>query len=100
MQYAAAPVMTASEPERKSIQAKLDKNIISAGDKTFILQANGYYIDSGLSEKEIQSALEIKFMSPEYLDLLKRNPELSKYLSIGQKIIMGYKGQTYKIVEA
>ena len=100
MQYAAAPAMTASEPERKSLQAKLDKNIVCAGDKTFILQADGYYIDSLLSEKEIQSAREINFMSPEYFELLKRNPELSKYLSIGQKIIMGYKGQTYKIVEA
>jgi Ca-activated chloride channel family protein len=97
MQYA-APAMPASEPERKSMLAKLEKNIVQAGDKTFILQSDGYYTDSSLTEKEIKEGLEIKFMSPDYLDLLKSNPEVSKYLSVSQKLIFKHKGIVYKVV--
>jgi len=96
----AAPMAQATEQRKKDMLAKLEKNIISAGDKTFILQANGYYIQGDLAEKDIAAAREIRFMSREYFELLRDNPEISSYLRVSQKIIFKCKSIVYKVMEA
>lgn len=96
----AAPLAEAPEEKRKEVMAKLEKSIVPAGDKTFILQANGYHIQGDLTEKDSAGAREIKFMGREYFDLLQNNPEISDYLRVSEKIIFKHKGTVYKIIEA
>jgi Ca-activated chloride channel family protein len=65
------------------------------GDKTFYLK-DGVWTDSLFSEGG--RVREIKFNSDEYFRLLVDEPGLAKYLSVGGKLIVVYKGVTYKIL--
>ncbi len=96
----AAPLAEATEEKKQEAMAKLGESIVPAGDKTFVLQADGYYMQSDITEKETAGARKIKFMSREYFDLLKDNPEIADYLRVSEKIIFKHKGTVYKITEA
>jgi Ca-activated chloride channel family protein len=63
-------------------------------DKTFYLK-DEYWVDSEYEEDS--SVKEIKFNSDEYYQLIKEKPEIAKYLSVAQKLIICFEGITYKI---
>ncbi|MFH0910401.1 MAG: trypsin, partial [Planctomycetota bacterium] len=66
--------------------------------KTFFLK-DGVWTDSEYDEAAPQKAREIRFLSDEYFALLKAEPEIAKFLSLGEKIIVTWKGTVYKIVQ-
>lgn len=66
------------------------------GIKTFILK-NGIWTDS-LYESDMK-AIEIKYGSDEYFNLLTKETELSKYFALGKNLIVCYKDKCYKIKE-
>ncbi len=43
--------------------------------------------------------IEVAYGSDKYFDLLSREPELGKYLALGTKVIICYKGKCYKVEE-
>ncbi|MBI5208018.1 MAG: hypothetical protein HY934_09565 [Candidatus Firestonebacteria bacterium] len=59
------------------------------------LWKNKFWIDVSCLENE--ETIDIKFASKEYYDLLKNNPELEEYLSVGRNEINNYKEKNYKI---
>ncbi len=65
-------------------------------DKTFYLK-DGYWVDSEYQEGA--SVEEVRFNSDEYFRLLAEHPGIAAYLSVDKKIILCYKGISYKIVE-
>jgi uncharacterized protein YegL len=69
----------------------------SMADKTFSLKEN-IWTENGLSAADIKSAKQVTFLSDEYFDLIKKNPEIAKYLSVGPQVIVKCKGVTYKIL--
>jgi hypothetical protein len=71
-------------------------DIKSMDDKTFYLRG-GYWVDGAYDSSKSPKAKEITFGSKEYFELLKNNPGISKYLSVGRQVILMYKGQSYKI---
>ncbi len=66
--------------------------------KTFYMRS-GTWVDA---EAELAAnsgrKIEIEFLSPEYFELLKRHPGLSKYLALGKNMTIAYKGRVYRIV--
>ena len=70
--------------------------IKSIDDKTFYLRG-GYWVDGAYDSFKSPKAKEITFGGKEYFELLKNNPGISKYLSVGRQVILMYKGQSYKI---
>jgi Ca-activated chloride channel family protein len=69
----------------------------SAGDKTFSLKES-FWTENGLSASDLKSAKDVTFLSDEYFALIKKNPEIAKYLSVGPQVIVKCKGITYKIL--
>ncbi len=68
-------------------------------DKTFVL--NGMtWIDSSYIERSSPKPKTIEFGSQAYFDLLKAEPGISKFLSVGKQVIVSYKGNVYKIVQS
>jgi Ca-activated chloride channel family protein len=62
-------------------------------DKTFYLK-NGWWVDSEYEGSE--EAKTIKFASDEYFAMAK-DKKIAKYLSVGEKIVLKYKGKVYRI---
>jgi Ca-activated chloride channel family protein len=72
------------------------ENIRRIAGKTFQLK-NDIWVDSEF--KNDMKTKKIKFGSTEYFDLIQATPELAKFLSIGTKVIVVYKGKVYEITE-
>jgi len=66
------------------------------GDKTFYLK-DKVWVDS--EYKDEMKPREIKYLSEEYFELLKQKPGLGKYFAIGNKIIVVFEGECYKVIE-
>ena len=65
-------------------------------DKTFYLK-DSYWVDSDY--KEGSPVKEIPFNSEEYFHLISDKPGIALYLSVASKIILSFKGKSYKIIE-
>lgn len=66
-------------------------------DKTFYL-ANGFWTDSGYNPSVSSKIEQITFGSQSYFKLLHDHLGISKYLAVGQQVILIFKGHCYKIV--
>jgi Ca-activated chloride channel family protein len=67
------------------------------GEKTFYLRNDGWWVDAKYQEGG--QVKEVKFMSPEYLLLIKGHPKLGKYFTVAKKVIVVFEGTTYRIIE-
>jgi len=76
--------------------AEVKDRVKHVGDKTFYLR-DEYWVDSTF--KEGMKVKEVKYLSDEHFSLLKDKPELGKYFSAAEKIIIVFKGECYKIIE-
>ena len=63
-------------------------------NKTFHLR-KGVWVDT--THKPETETKKIEFGSDAYFELLKKEPDLSKYLAIGKHVIVSYKGTSYEI---
>lgn len=75
---------------------KKNVNVKTVNDKTFYLQ-NGFWTDSAYKVQSKSRIEEITFGTSQYFNLIKNNPGISKYLSVGRQLILEWKGQIYKI---
>lgn len=82
---------------REIIQETGSSAVKQVGDKTFYLQENGFWVDAEF-KKDLQ-VKEVKYLSREYFDLLKRTPELGRYFALGRNILLVFEGQCYRITE-
>jgi hypothetical protein len=89
--YKQSTVAADDKDERQGVKA--------VEDKTFYLQ-DGFWIDSAYDVRKSSPLEVITFGSKRYFELLRSLPGLSKYLSVGPKVIVSYKGHVYKIVTA
>jgi Ca-activated chloride channel family protein len=90
-------VVTVDEDDNKS--GRIDrKSIAKIGVKTFYLE-NGVWIDGEFKESSKMSETKLKFMSSEYFDLISADKELARYLSVGEELVIVWKGKVYRIVK-
>lgn len=63
-------------------------------EKTFYLK-DGFWVDSAFSNA--MKATEITFGTPQYFELMKAHPGISKYLSVGRQVVLVFKGHAYRV---
>ena len=63
-------------------------------NKTFHLR-KGVWVDT--SHKSETKTKKIEFGTDAYFDLIKKEPDIAKYLAIGKHVILSYKGTSYEI---
>ena len=65
-------------------------------DKTFY-SVDGVWTDSSFKADAKQALKKVSFGTDEYFDLVRKNPGIAKYLSVGQRVILVFKGTAYEI---
>jgi len=93
---AAASVKLRNLAEDRDVRVN---NVLQVGGKTFFLR-NGRWVDSTLTEKQEQSARQVKRYSTEYFSLLSRvGRDAARYLAIDGKVAVVLDGQAYVMNE-
>ncbi len=68
------------------------------GAKTFYLE-NGVWIDSEFKEESKLSEIKLQFASKEYFDLVTKEKELAQFFSLGEQVVVNWKGKVYRIIK-
>lgn len=89
----AAVSVTSDDDE--TIQTGMIKKV---GLKTFYLE-DGVWIDSEFKEEAKLTEIKLKFASNEFFNLIAKEKELAQYFSVGEKVVLVWKGKVYRIVE-
>jgi Ca-activated chloride channel homolog len=66
------------------------------GDKTFYLR-EGVWVDSEFKTEAKLPETALAFGSDEYFELLKREPQLARFFSLGERVVVVYKGRVYRV---
>ncbi|MBP9665450.1 MAG: hypothetical protein KBD94_12595, partial [Pyrinomonadaceae bacterium] len=61
------------------------------------INTNGVWVDSEFTEGSKLPEITVKFASDEYFRLVTSLPELAPYLSLGEQVIVVWKGKVYRI---
>ncbi|MCI0490329.1 MAG: VWA domain-containing protein [Blastocatellia bacterium] len=71
-------------------------NVTTVGSKTFMLK-DGVWTDTAYKAGDNLPKVEVKFGSDEFFALLAKEPELSEFFAIGEKVIVVFKGKVYQV---
>ncbi len=74
------------------------QTVKKVGIKTFYLRG-GVWIDSTVDFVSNAKEIKLKFASNEYFDLVTKEKDLAKFLSVGKKVVVVWKGKVYRIIE-
>jgi hypothetical protein len=66
------------------------------GDKTFYLR-EGVWVDSEFKAEAKLPETALEFGGEEYFALLKREPQLARFFSLGERVLVVYKGRVYRV---
>jgi len=72
------------------------ESIRQVGYKTFIIK-DTHWVDTAF--KDDMKVEEIEYMSERYFELLKKNPEIGKFLAIHFNVTIVYNGKAYRITK-
>src|SRR5437588_1808324 len=75
---------------------KIKTGAQKVGDKTFYLR-DGVWVDSEFKAEAKLPETALDFGSDEYFALLKREPQLARFFSLGERVVVVYKGSVYRI---
>ncbi len=67
-------------------------------NKNFISQS-GVWVDSDFTESSRLPEVSVKFASDEYFKLIEREPGLTPYVSLGEQVVVVWKGKVYRITK-
>jgi len=96
----------------KNSQAQQETVMVAAGDdeviktgtvkktgaKTFYLE-NGVWIDSEFKEESKLDETKLRFASEEFFALIKKEKDLARYFSVGEQVVVVWKGKVYRVVK-
>ncbi|HST54002.1 MAG TPA: VIT domain-containing protein [Pyrinomonadaceae bacterium] len=66
------------------------------GDKTFYMRG-GAWVDSEFKPEAKLPETALDFGGDEYFALLKREPQLARFFSLGERVVVVYKGRVYRV---
>ena len=67
-------------------------------NKNFINQS-GVWLDSEFTIDVKLAETTIKFASDDYFKLIEREPDLARYLSLGEQVVVVWKGKVFRITK-
>ena len=79
----------------------MDQSLVGAvsyaGDKTFYMNDEGYWVDSEYDEDTMDEPEHIVYLSDEYFDLVMDEPDIAEYLAVGDLVIVVFGDTVYQI---
>ena len=92
----AKPAMDAKKSEQVYIENSTQNQFVA--NKNFFNQS-GNWIDADYKKDKNLPEVNLKFASEDYFALVKKEPEIAKYLSIGEEVTVVWKGTVYNIMK-
>jgi len=80
---------------KKDLRTAVKKIIRHVGSKTFYVKADGLWTDSAYDKSA--KVTDVKLWSDAFFALVKKHPELGKYVTGSQKLIVVLGGEAYRI---
>ncbi|HYH85592.1 MAG TPA: VIT and VWA domain-containing protein [Pyrinomonadaceae bacterium] len=72
------------------------ESVRKVGDKTFYMR-EGVWTDSEFKQEAKLPETALEFSSEEYFALLKREPQLARFFSLGERVVVVFKGRVYRV---
>ena len=72
------------------------RDVRTVGAKTFQLK-NGVWTDTDFNERANLTATTVKFGAEEYFKLVTEQPRLAEFFSVGERVIVVFKGEVYRV---
>jgi len=82
-----------SREMKEAVSISNSQYIKRIGTRTFYFK-DDFWVDS---EYKDETTIDIKFSSDAYTDLILTNPDVAKFLTLGENVIVKYKGKFLKI---
>jgi Ca-activated chloride channel family protein len=82
--------------EKEQIVLRNTVNNQFVANKNFTNQ-NGVWIDADYTEAVRLPEVSVKFASDAFFDLIKREPSLASYFSLGEQVVVVWKGKVYRV---
>ena len=79
------------------LREAVKKIVRQVGAKTFYVKADGLWTDSAYEKKDAAKIKNVKLWSDAFYKLVKKHPELGKFLADTQKLIIVIGGEIYRI---
>ena len=98
MQANARAVASEDKDEKEQIVLRNTVNNQFVANKNFINQ-NGVWVDSEFTDRVVTKEISLKFASDEYFKLIEREPGMAPYLSLGDQVVIFWKGKVYRITK-
>jgi Ca-activated chloride channel homolog len=96
-------VKASKDAKTKKEAEKLDKQTSSSvqnvGNKTFYMDENGVWIDAEFKAENKLPEIKLAFASKEFFDLIAREKELAQFFSLGEQVLVVWKGKVYRITK-
>ena len=88
-------VVTVTAEDDETIQTGAVKRV---GAKTFYLE-NDVWIDSEFKEEAKLVEIKFRFASNEFFDFVAKEKEVARFFSLGEQVIVVWKGKVYRIIK-
>ncbi|HEX3100923.1 MAG TPA: hypothetical protein VHQ01_03975, partial [Pyrinomonadaceae bacterium] len=98
MQANMRAVASEDKDEKEKVVLRNTVNNQFVANKNFINQ-NGVWVDSEFTDRLAVKEMVLKFASDEYFKLIEREPGLAPYLSLGEQVVVVWKGSLYRITK-
>jgi Ca-activated chloride channel family protein len=84
--------------EKEQIVLRNTVNNQFVANKNFINQ-NGVWVDSDFSETAHLPEVAVRFGADDYFRLIEREPDLATYLSLGEQVVIVWRGKVYRVTK-
>ncbi len=98
MQMNTQIIARSDKDEKEQIIIRNTQQNQFVANKNFINQ-NNVWVDSDYSDKTLLTEVTIKFASDDYFKLIEKERDLAPYLSLGEQVVIVWKGKIYRITK-
>ncbi len=85
-----------SESDADNVMVRNTRNNQFIGNRNFVNES-GVWVDAEYSETSRLPVTTIRFASDEYFALIEKDRSIGQYLSLGEQVVIIWKGRVYKI---
>jgi Ca-activated chloride channel family protein len=97
---ASAQALNAAQTAENHTSESETATIRTIDTKTFLLSKEGIWTDTAYEPKTMDKPVQVGFGTDAYFKLLTDKPELARYFSLGEQVIVMLDGRVYQVLPA